>query len=310
MRLALQHSAQSAVALLLLASACGTETGSNSYAGDDPSSSPSLTPVAGPMPTAVPPPTGKVTAFGTVMDRGRPQLCVGSVLASYPPQCGGPPIKGWDWSTVAESDYTREGEIRWGEFVVVGTYDGTSFTLDRATPWEPGTGGVDPEPNQFKTPCPEPDGGWRVIDPARVDRGSLEAVMAKASQLDGYAVAWVDNSRDPRSPEEVDNDAAAGNEDESLTIVNVAVTDDVDAAEEELRDLWGGGLCVSKAEHTDAERQAIADELNHLPGMSSSGSGVMYVDVSVLWDDGSLQAWVDRKYGEGLVRIHSEIHVL
>lgn len=297
------HSALAAAAILVLAGACGTETGSNGSAGDDPT--PTQTSSAGPMPTDVPPPMGKVSASGTVMDTGRPELCLGAVADSYPPQCGGLPIKGWDWSTVAASDYTREGDVRWGEFEVVGRYDGTSFILDQATPWEPGTGDVDPEPDQFKTPCPEPDGGWRVLDPAKVDREDLERVMARASQLDGYGVAWLDTSRDPRTPEQMDKDAAAGREDTSLYIVNVAVTGDVEAAEDELRDLWGGGLCVSKAEHTDAELQAIADELNELPGMSSSGSGITYVDVSVLWDDGSLQAWADQKYGEGLVRITS-----
>jgi uncharacterized protein YfkK (UPF0435 family) len=298
------NSALAAAAVLVLASACGTETGSNS-SGDDPT--PTHSSSAGPMPTDVPPPMGKVVASGTVMDAGRPELCLGAVADSYPPQCGGPVIKGWDWSTIAKSDYTREGNIRWGEFEVVGRYDGTSFTLDQATPWQPGAGDGDPEPDPFKSPCPEPDGGWRVLDETKVDREDLERVTARAQQLDGYAVAWLDYSQDPRTPEQMDDDAAAGRGDESLTIVNVAVTGDLDAAEEELRDLWGGGLCVSKAEHTDAELQAIADELNELPGMSSSGSGIRYVDVSVLWDDGSLQAWADQKYGEGLVRITSLI---
>jgi len=296
-----RNPALAAAVILILASACGTETGSNDPADGDPTPASS----AGPMPTDVPPPMGKVSASGTVMDTGEPQLCLGAVADSYPPQCGGLPIKGWDWSTVAASDYTREGDVRWGEFDVVGRYDGTSFILDQATPRQPGTGNVDPVTDEFTTPCPEPDGGWGVVDPTKVDRQSLERVMARAAQLDGYGVAWLDTSRDPRTPEQVDKDAAAGREDPSLYIVNVAVTGDVDAAEDELRDLWGGGLCVSRAEHTDAERQAIADELNELPGMSSSGSGITYVDVSVLWDDGSLQAWADQKYGEGLVRITS-----
>ena len=301
-----RFSSLAAAALLILASGCGTETGSNDTddtAGDDPT--PTRTADAGPMPTEVPPPLGKVTASGTVMDRGEPQLCLGAVAESYPPQCGGPPITNWDWSTIAASDYTREGEVRWGEFNVVGRYDGTSFTLDQATPWTPGAGGINPDLDQFKTPCPEPDGGWGVVDETKVDRQALEAVMTRAAQLDGYAVAWLDTSRDTRTPEQVDKDAAAGREDPSLYIINVAVTDDVAGAEDELRDLWGGGLCVSRAEHTEDERQAIADELNKLPGISSSGSGVAHVDVSVLWDDGSLQAWADQKYGPGLVRITS-----
>lgn len=107
-------------ALLLLASACGTETGSNDSAGDDPTPTQTPTPSAGPMPTDVLAPTGLVTTIATVMDRGRPELCLGGVLDSLPPQCGGTPIKGWDWDAVDKADFTRMGDIRWGEFVVVG----------------------------------------------------------------------------------------------------------------------------------------------------------------------------------------------
>jgi hypothetical protein len=287
-------------AALLTLTACGTETGSNDSAGDDPTATHTPTPSAGPIPTDVPAPTGKVTASGTVMDRGRPELCVGGVLDSYPPQCGGPPIKGWDWEAVNKADFTRVADIRWGEFVVVGTYDGTSFTLDRATTPDPSLAPDDPNLDQFRTRCEEPEGGWQVLDPAKSDGQAVEAVFAKASQLDGYAGAWMDQSRNTSTAEEDQNDPR-------LVTVNVGVTGNVETAEETLREIWGGALCVFQARHTEAKLLAIGERLQELPGMSSSSSSVDRIDVSVIWDDGSLQGWADEKYGDGLVRIHSEI---
>lgn len=44
-----------------------------------------------------------------------------------------------------------------------------------------------------------------------------------------------------------------------------------------------------------------------MTGMTGSGSGIDSVDVSVVWDDGSLQAWADEEYGERLVRVSSSM---
>src|SRR5688572_15691269 len=69
---------------------------------------------------------------GTVLDKKGvgPQLCLGAVASSLPPQCGGIPLVGWDWGKV-EGEQTA-GETTWGEYRVVGTFDGT-----RLTPTEP-----------------------------------------------------------------------------------------------------------------------------------------------------------------------------
>jgi hypothetical protein len=70
---------------------------------------------------------GRFRTRATVLEgpRSGPQLCV-AVMESYPPQCSGPPIEGWDWSTVrAES----ASGTTWGAYVLTGTYDGTTFTL-------------------------------------------------------------------------------------------------------------------------------------------------------------------------------------
>lgn len=108
-------------ALLLVLAACGTDDGRRATdpAGDTPS-----------PPSAVPAADGEVTGFGTVMDTGRPELCLGPVAESWPPQCRGVPIRGWDWSG-HDGMFERSGDVRWGTFAVTGTFDGTTITVTR-----------------------------------------------------------------------------------------------------------------------------------------------------------------------------------
>lgn len=289
-----------ALASLLVLAGCGTQTGSAS-SGDD------ATPPADPMPTTIPAARGSVSSgLATVMDTGRPELCVGAVAESYPPQCSGIPLKGWDWSDHADL-YDQSGDIKWGSFAVTGRFDGTTFTVTSAIPaalYDPAA----EEPVDFSTPCPEPDGGWRVLDPKKATSATYEQVFRTASELDGYAGAWVhDPSPETRGGQETDQDAAAGDLDVSRFVVNVTVTGDVTTAEEQLRKVWGGMLCVTSAQHTEAELIRIANELNDLPGMLTSSGQFDRVDVSVVHDDGSLQAWADATYGEGVVRVDSAL---
>lgn len=58
-----------------------------------------------------------------------PQLCLGPVAMSKPPQGGGPDVANWDWSTVSGKQ-TVAGTT-WGEYTVVGTYTDGVFTLTR-----------------------------------------------------------------------------------------------------------------------------------------------------------------------------------
>jgi hypothetical protein len=99
------------------------------------------------------PPADELTATATVLQRdagSAPMLCAGSIAESLPPQCEGPVIAGWDWDAVDDED-TASG-VTWGEYDVVGTWDGTTFTLTRpATPTpEPSTDAAMP------TPWPDP----------------------------------------------------------------------------------------------------------------------------------------------------------
>lgn len=69
-----------------------------------------------PTPSATEP----VLAIGTVLDDGSPMLCY-NILTSLPPQCSGPEVVGWDWSTV---EHEEANGVRWTDGVAMRvTYD-------------------------------------------------------------------------------------------------------------------------------------------------------------------------------------------
>ena len=191
-----------AVVALLLVSACGTD-GVDS-ASDDGGSPPA-------MPTEVPAADGPVVGLGLVLDVDRPGFCLGPVAESYPPQCQGLPMEGWDWAE-HRGDFDDAGGVKFGSFAVTGGFDGTTLTYESAV-----SGALyDP------MPWPEPTSS---------------------------------------------------------------------AAEE----------------HSAAELETIAQELQGLPGALSTMPGENLVVVDVIHDDGSFQDWADATYGDGLVFVHSAL---
>lgn len=115
-----------ALAALLLVAACGTDEGTDGGTATDPGSG---------RPTEVPAAPGQVTTrdLVTVMDTGAPELCLGPVAESWPPQCSGPAIEGWDWGE-QNGVFEQQQGVRWGQFVVTGTWDGERFGYEGAIP--------------------------------------------------------------------------------------------------------------------------------------------------------------------------------
>jgi hypothetical protein len=122
-------------ALVLAGSACGA--GESDTTVSDPGSSTSSSPSPSPSSSApaTPAPAGLVATRGlaTVMDEGTGtvELCLGPIAESYPPQCGGPPIAGWDWAEHQDT-YDEQGKIRWGSYALTGEWDGATFTATDA----------------------------------------------------------------------------------------------------------------------------------------------------------------------------------
>ncbi|WP_051247276.1 hypothetical protein [Nocardioides halotolerans] len=304
------------VLLAALVGGCGDEVGSR--ASSEPPGAPTTTQTTTQAstppgrPTAVPAAAGEVTTVVPVTvldDGGGAELCLGGVLDSYPPQCGGPRLVAWDWAD-HDGQYDTSGDVRWGDFVVTGTFDGTSVTPSEVR----AAAEVDDLPipeddDEFATPCAEPAGGWQPTDPAKVSMDDFNTAMTTAEQLDGYAATWVDQSINPVYGH-VDTSSLADMgklNDPALEVLNVTVTHDADAAERQLRAVYGGPLCVTVAAHSARELQSVAGDMEGLPGVLSYGPGIEQVEVSVTYDDGSYQAWADAAYGAGVVLVSSAL---
>lgn len=274
-----------ALAALLAASACASEQPNAQPAGDE---------------LAVQ--RYQVTATVLQSPRHGPQLCA-AVQTSLPPQCGGPDIVGWDWSKVqAES---RNGTT-WGEYHLVGTYDGKRFTLT-----EPAKPPKRPEPENDEaggtTPCAEPEGGWRPVEETKATEEALSATNQRVRSVREFAGSWVDQRylneydlppNDPRR-ESVANDP-------KRLILNVTFTGDLDGREEWIREVWGGALCVSSAEHSERKLTQIQNKvMQEVEGVISGGVDTIgnYVDVQVYLATDEQQRELDAKYGAGVVRV-------
>ncbi len=69
---------------------------------------------------------------GTVIQTGddTPQFCLGAIMESYPPQCSGPELVGWDWAAVEGQE--TAGDVTWGSYAVMGDWDGGRLTVSDA----------------------------------------------------------------------------------------------------------------------------------------------------------------------------------
>lgn len=236
---------------------------------------------------------------GLVLENAQhgPQLCLGGFDSSYPPQCGGVPLRDWDWASVSGQESANG--VTWGEYRVVGRYDGTSLTVT-----EPPTAPADPfrqaYEDPFTTPCPVPAGGWQVRDPNRVSEQALQAAQQLAGAALDYAGLWVDQPapsddplQAPPAPEQV--------------VLNVAFTGDPVGHETALRRVWGGPLCVSRLPRTVTELSAIQDDLPRVARQlgleqlfSSAHEFRSVVELGVVAATPEQLAELERRYGDAV----------
>jgi hypothetical protein len=174
--------------------------------------------------------------------------------------------------------------VTWGEYHVVGTWDGEYFTLTegpRPPQRQPRPGGIRPI-----TPCPPPPGGWQVVDPATTTSEALESASVAARAEADFAGDWVDQSSNPnRSRRD-----GQGMNDPTKLIANFCFTGDLPRHKAELRQIWGGAMCVSEARRTHAELGHIHSELSRerRPDWLGTSDNVIgnVVDYIVIIDDG------------------------
>lgn len=117
----------SLASLLLALTACG---GEDTVARDPGSSEP---PAASGPPALALPAEVRTATLAMVMDTGKgPEVCLGPIAESWPPQCSGPALLGWDWAEHEMSE--RQGKVRWGSFAITGSWDGQALTASDAIP--------------------------------------------------------------------------------------------------------------------------------------------------------------------------------
>lgn len=75
---------------------------------------------------------GGLVGQGTVIQVGdaSPEFCLGPVAESYPPQCGGPELVGWNWTAV--EGHETANDVTWGAYAVWGEWNGERFTVSSA----------------------------------------------------------------------------------------------------------------------------------------------------------------------------------
>ena len=232
-----------------------------------------------------------------------PQLCAGAIAASYPPQCAGPDVIGWDWDAV---DHTSVLGTKDGSYLLVGTFDGERFTLTE--PAVPDDGRIERPAEPFldlSSPCPEPAGGWIPSDPARATHEAVAAAADRATTVDGFGELWIDQQLS-------DAELAAAPwtaNDPQRVVLNVTTTADIDVMERTLREIWGGSLCVSRAVRADAELAPIREALVGEPGLLGVGIEPRTGQVVLKVHRGTeeRQRELDAQYGDGVVRLEGTL---
>jgi hypothetical protein len=149
---------------LLLLAACATPADPDG--GDGPGGPGALGPIAAP---------GEVVGQGTVLqiDGEDAQFCMGGVMESYPPQCSGPVIVGWEWPD--DGMHESASGVTWGTYALFGTWDG-----EQLTPTQP------PIPLALYDPMKEdPD---PRADPANAGDSPEELLLRVQQELS----AWTD----------------------------------------------------------------------------------------------------------------------
>jgi hypothetical protein len=129
---------------------------------------------------------GEVVAQATVLqkDGEAPELCLGGVAESYPPQCGGPPILGWDWAAVEQAE-TAAG-VTWGVYAITGTWDATAFTVTQP-----------PIPLSLYDPVAQCDPRTEKGNPGPSDEGTLIRLQDELNAADYNPGTFTDWSEAP-----------------------------------------------------------------------------------------------------------------
>jgi hypothetical protein len=245
---------------------------------------------------SVTPSSDLLVGSGMVLEEGvaAPEFCLGGVLDSFPPQCSGVPLRGWDWSLV-EGEQTS-GETTWGDATIIGRFEGETFVVSSVGPYE----AAPDEGPDFTPPCEEPQGGWVVTDPTRAsDEDRTEAIRDAEAQPD-HTASWISYLTPPTDD----------TEDPGLYVLVLGFAGDLERHRREAEELWGGPLCIFQQERTYRELRSIQRRLEDVAAevgaeMTFSSGDVVsnQVEMGVIVSSPQLEQALVERFGEGAVRI-------
>ena len=282
-----------ALALLLTGTAAGCATGKAVPAAPLPSASPSHS--GGPKRLVGDGYTGHFRVAATVLENSHhgPQLCVG-VMDSLPPQCGGPDVSGWTWNGLQHESAMG---TTWGSYILTGTFDGRTFALTEPARANDGSATPSRPTPDFTSPCPQPAGGWRPIDPAKASDSALQAANVMVNDDTDFGGLWID--------QKVTSGGQTPVNDPTMLVLNVRFTKDLARHEADIRKVWGGALCVSQARHSFAELTAIQNRITEGPGLVYTSIDVVAgtVEMEVFVATQTRQRELDSRYGPGVVEL-------
>ncbi len=206
-----------------------------------------------------------------------PQMCA-VVAESFPPQCSGPDITNWDWSSV---DAESASGTTWGEFWIQGVYDTAENALDLVgSPRAPSERErrifLDRGPD-FTTPC----------EPGEITgegAAAGEPEIGRARDVAGFGGSWFDA--------------------ESGTFNVVYVGDRVEATVA-VRESYGGPLCLVEGRTTLRDLEEIQAQLPGGVNVYATSIDVVdnIVEVHVYAYDSALAAELADRHGRSAVRL-------
>lgn len=278
--------------LLLLAGSAGCAGRDAGGRAEVPEATPSATPSSRPGGLVPDGYTGRFRVAASVLanEKHGPQLCT-KMLDISPPQCGGFEVAGWTWDGLP---HESEGETKWGSYLLTGTLAGRALTLTE--PAKVSDGSFTRPPRQpAGTPCAEPLGGWKPLDPAKATDAALQAAIVAANAAPDFAGLWLDRREPPDAP-------GNGVNDPTKLVLNIQFTKDVAKHEAEIRTVWGGSLCVTQKGRSMAELTRIQNEIDDIVSSTVDPvAGVVEVEVFVATQ--ARQREFDARYGPGVVRL-------
>jgi hypothetical protein len=120
--------------------------------------------------------------------------------------------------------------------------------LEAGPPKPPDASGDDP----VNAACAQADGGWTSPDISKAADADVRDLMRAMEDEPDFAGLWIDYVAEP---------VGEGTIEPGGIIANVAFTGDLERHTAQIRERWGGPLCVVQYERTYAELRRIQREL-------------------------------------------------